>query len=188
MARGGSSAIADSVEPLPPSYLHLQALLPTQLPGHPSLQPQQRSATSLPDLVHFLSSLLTSADSFSKSLDHRFQSHGKPIPSPPSTALVQSWHRDIHPSELGPGVPAATETWFARRSRHAPRAERGTATWEEFEQGWWRAHAEQEPEYMSDIFDVVQVADWTAQISARWGDGGDHGAKWKEVGLSSRFG
>ncbi|KAF1815888.1 hypothetical protein P152DRAFT_200702 [Eremomyces bilateralis CBS 781.70] len=173
-------------ELLDPSVLHLKPLTAKDLPAHPSLQPQQAaSATSLPDLVQFILSILSSAELLGRSINDTFVPLGVPWASPPATSPVEIWVRDIYPHELAPRVPRKVETWFARRSVHVPREERGTATWEEFEQGWWQSHSEQEKEYISDVIDVVKVADWSDQIPAlaSWGGSRNPEIRWGEVGL-----
>ncbi|KAL8906064.1 MAG: hypothetical protein Q9207_002248 [Kuettlingeria erythrocarpa] len=126
--------------------------------------------------------------------------------SPPSTARVQLLKRDRNPpcfTKIPWGlskVPRDTphdlgsmgEGWFARRSRHANRQEKGTARFSEFDYGLRVAHCEHEGQYTPEIFDTYKVLDWRLQQESPGEDGptseedvnfGDY----KDVSMSSRY-
>ena len=73
-------------------------------------------------------------------------------------------------------------TRFARKSTHANKAEDGTATWEEFDNGLRVLHSEHEREYTPDVFDSFKVLDWDAETDALGDELGDYG----DVKMSSK--
>ncbi|KAI4198545.1 MAG: hypothetical protein LQ346_002748 [Caloplaca aetnensis] len=97
--------------------------------------------------------------------------------SPPSTAKVQLLKRDRNPPRLTKipwglsKIPRDTphnldsmgEGWFARKSRHANRQEKGTASFSEFDYGLRVDHCEHEGQYTPEIFDTYKVLDWRLQ-------------------------
>ena len=72
-------------------------------------------------------------------------------------------------------MPGSQTTWFARRSRHADRAEAGTATWGEFDHGIRAEHSRCEAEYTPEVIEGWQVCAWDVA------SGADDG--WVDVGL-----
>ncbi len=126
--------------------------------------------------------------------------------SPPSTAKVQLLKRDRNPprfTKIPWGIskfPRDTphnldsmgEGWFARRSRHANRQEKGTACFSECDYGLRVDHCEHEGQYTPEIFDTYKVLDWrlqqespgedrpTSEEDVNFGD-------YKDVSMSSRY-
>ncbi|KAI9700568.1 MAG: hypothetical protein M1820_006722 [Bogoriella megaspora] len=154
----------------PKSLLHLHPLPPTSLPSHPILSPHQPTPSSLPPLSVFAANALSEATTLiDKTLPSTFTSTTKSKPSPPSTAPVELLSRSIPASSLPEGVKGAGdssskgEAWFARRSRHEDKKEKGTATWEEFEDGLLREHSKHEGEYTPDVYDAVEVVRWGSE-------------------------
>lgn len=69
------------------------------------------------------------------------------------------------------------EAWFARRSRHPPRRETGTADWEEFDAGLRVEHSEKERMYTPDVYESYRVLDWAGELGDREVEA------WREVDL-----
>jgi len=61
------------------------------------------------------------------------------------------------------------EAWFARRSTHTNKRERGTADWREFNERLRRNHSQHEMEYTPGVFDAHKVLDWDAEIQGLGG-------------------
>ncbi|KAL8836543.1 MAG: hypothetical protein Q9170_002863 [Blastenia crenularia] len=116
--------------------------------------------------------------------------------SPPAVAKVQLLKREITGSELSE-VPwleskiprnrpndlgIASEAWFARRSRHANRQDKGTASFSEFDYGLRVSHSEHEGEYTPDVFDTFKVLDWAIQDEEE-----SDFANYKNVTMSSTY-
>ncbi|MCJ1477976.1 hypothetical protein MMC13_006651 [Lambiella insularis] len=157
----------------------LVRLLPlnlASLPAHPSLP----SSPSRPSLATFLSALLSEALTFADhTLPQTFHLSSSSKRSPPATSPVALLKRQLTPADLaaipfrtGPVPRAASEVqtrngeaWFARRSRHAPRAEPGTASWAEFDEGLRVGHSEKERMYTPDVYDSYRVLGWEGEMS-----------------------
>jgi hypothetical protein len=58
--------------------------------------------------------------------------------------------------------------WVARRSIHADAHEKGTASWDEFEDGLRVEHSKKEGEYTPDVADVVEVCSWPLEAMDGW--------------------
>ena len=80
-------------------------------------------------------------------------------------------------------VTDSHETRFARKSTHTNKADTGTATWEEFDQGLRADHSEHEREYTPDVFDSFKVLDWDRETDAFGDELGDY----QDVKMSSTF-
>lgn len=103
--------------------------------------------------------------------------------NPPATASIDISQRMISAEEISKipfteaNVPRKSsrtrqsygEAWFARKSTHANRTERGTADWKEFENGLRRDHSQHEREYTPGVFDAFRVLDWDAEIQGLGG-------------------
>ncbi|KAI4183506.1 MAG: hypothetical protein L6R41_005360 [Letrouitia leprolyta] len=97
--------------------------------------------------------------------------------SAPAAAKVQILKREIAGSELADvawlnskiprGIPDQTdrteEAWFARRSRHENRQDKGTAKFSEFDYSLRVSHSEHEGEYTPDVFDTYKVLEWAIE-------------------------
>ena len=79
-------------------------------------------------------------------------------PSPPSTARVDTFKRDI---------PAKNETWFARKSVHKDEKADGTADWDEFVFGLRDDHSVHEKDFTPTLFDAHKVCDWDTELKSR---------------------
>jgi len=138
-----------------------------------SLDPDGR-----PVLAPFLTALLTEATTF---VDDTLPTTFRPKSTksnPPATAPIEVFQRMISVAEISKipfteaNIPRKSsrvrqsygEAWFARRSTHANKRERGTANWREFEEGLRRDHSQHEMEYTPDVFDAYKVLDWNAEL------------------------
>lgn len=129
-------------------YIHLAPFNLNQIPAHPQLKAHQAPSSS-PSLRTFITELLTEAIIFSDDfVPSTFKRKGQPKKSGASTAPVQllAWT-----DEKGAGAGGSqAEYWFARQSVHEDVRKKGTADWEEFENGLYREHSVHEMEYTPD--------------------------------------
>ncbi|KAL8928286.1 MAG: hypothetical protein Q9208_001996 [Pyrenodesmia sp. 3 TL-2023] len=125
--------------------------------------------------------------------------------SPPSRAKVQLLKRDGNPPwftkipwglskvprDMPQDLDSMGEGWFARKSRHANRQEKGTARFSEFDYGLRVEHCEHEGQYTPDIFDTYKVLECKLQHESPDEDedgltSGDHAnfGEYKDVSVS----
>lgn len=162
-------------------YLHLKPLQLSQLPTHPLLKPPQPVSSASPSLRAFLTEVLTEAILFSDTtVPTHFKPKGAPKESKGAAAHVQLLTWD---GEAAQGVSGEDkESWFARQSSHDDVKGQGSADWEEFVNGLFHKHSENEMEYTPDVYDAHRVLDWDddcAQLNAEgWGDN-----VWSDVGM-----
>lgn len=143
-----------------------------------SLDPNGR-----PLIAPLLTALLTEATVF---VDDTLPATFRPKSikaNPPATASIEVSQRIISEEEISKipfteaNIPRKSsrvrqnygEAWFARRSTHANRREKGTADWREFDHGLRREHSQHEMEYTPDVFDAFKVLDWDADIRSLGG-------------------
>lgn len=168
------------------NLIRLYPLSISELPYHPAFRDAQRSSDA-PDLTTFIKAVLDQAIAFvdENTLLGTFSAWGEKT-SPPATATVYQLSRTIKPSELsGSRRSVKKESWFARRSTHANRREKGTADWAEFDSGLRADHMNHEMEYTPNVLDAHKVVDWEQELA-------DSGRNWlkengyEEVSMSSR--
>lgn len=140
---------------LKPGNMPLIQLQPhpfTSLPSHSSLPDN----TSRPDLKEFTRIALHEALEHLTSLptykpDPKLRSSS---PSQAKVKLLRAWRKPSDQSST------ANEFWVARQSEHVDSAERGTASWSEFEAGLRENHAEHEMEYTPSVTSVERLLEW----------------------------
>ncbi|KAL8764037.1 MAG: hypothetical protein Q9184_000325 [Pyrenodesmia sp. 2 TL-2023] len=160
-------------------------------------------ADGRPAMRPFTKAILDQAVTF---MDEIFPSSYTPFAerlSPPSRAKVQLLKRDRNPpwfTKIPWGlskVPRDTphhlnsmgEGWFARKSHHANRQEKGTARFSEFDYGLRVEHCEHEGQYTPQIFDTYKVLECELQQESPDEDGstaGDYAnfVDYKDVSMS----
>lgn len=161
------------------SYIRMRPLKPSELPAHPTLASLQTTGGP-PELTTFLATILEEAHNFITGyLPTNFKVKGRNRPSPPSTASVELLEHEISAHDLPEDgrTMGASEVWFARESIHENKAERGTASWEEFDQGLRADHSQHEKDYTPDVLDAHKVVDWKDELAAI----GREVEGWKEV-------
>jgi hypothetical protein len=151
-------------------------------------EPLSSTSTTLdpdgrPLLAPFLIAVLTEATTFvDDTLPVTFRPKSTKS-NPPATAPIDVVQRMISAEEISKipfteaNVPRKSsrarqsygEAWFARKSTHLNRRERGTADYREFEEGLRRDHSHHEMEYTPDVFDAYKVLDWDAEIQGLGG-------------------
>jgi hypothetical protein len=153
----------------------MRALKPDELPEHPDLKPPQKSSV---DVTKFISDILQEAEVFMTSyLPKHFTTKAAKKQSLPSKAPVLLLSHELDARSLG----STRETWFARTSIHANTAEKGTATWEEFDFGLRQDHSQHEKDYTPDVIDAHEVVNWPQHLPEDI-QAGDTGF-WKEITL-----
>ncbi|KAL8719064.1 MAG: hypothetical protein Q9225_003880 [Loekoesia sp. 1 TL-2023] len=140
-------------------------------------EPSTIDVNGRPNLGPFIKAVLDEAVTFVDSALPATFKPGSEKSSTPAAAKVQILRRDITGSELSKipwldskiprdtpnNIGSTGETWFARRSRHANRQDKGTARFAEFDYGLRVSHSEHEGEYTPDVFDTYKVLDWAVQ-------------------------
>jgi hypothetical protein len=160
--------------------VRLRALYPSQLPAHPDMAAKQGTASALPDLDTFITSILTEASDFmTEYLPQKFSIKDRSKTSPPAKATVQLLAHEIAANQLG--ANAHDEAWFARTSLHENKKENGTASWDEFEAGLLDDHSLHESQYTPDVFDAHKVLSWDDKLAEKQAKVGN----WEKFGLNS---
>lgn len=159
--------------------LHLTPQPFTKLPSHPDLEDSSNLQAARPELADFLHSILTEAQTFvTKTIPQTFTPERKTRASPPSTAKVQLSSRTITtvPDDAQNNTNNTTtstkrgEYWVCRKSIHANAAQRGTATWAEFEDGLRENHSENEMAYTPSVAAVEHLLQWPVlgEVKGGW--------------------
>ncbi|PCH05892.1 Hypothetical protein PENO1_010530 [Penicillium occitanis (nom. inval.)] len=135
------------------SYLRLKPLPFSSLPSHPSF-PQNTEQ----HLEPFLSTILTEAQTLiSTTIPQHFKPNHKLRSSAPSNAKVQLFTST--PNSGSSGV--VEDYWVCRKSIHADSsAQRGSASWTEFEKGLRENHSENEMDYTPSVASVEHLVKW----------------------------
>lgn len=133
--------------------LRLAPLPLSVLPPHPLLENNTSPDTATKETpTQFFIEVLNEAVSMTDVLMHQgFKLKGKPQTASPSTAPVQLLTYDL----------LAGESWFGRRSTHEDTATAGTADYQEFENGLFHNHSENEGKYTPDVFDTRKILSYT---------------------------
>lgn len=145
----------------------------SSLPPHANLAEGDEVEASRPGLEDFLHSILTETQTFTtQTIPQTFTPDPKLRASPPSTAKVQLLTTNKKNKDGKEG-----EYWVCRKSIHANAAQRGTATWTEFEDGLRQNHSENEMAYTPSVAAVEHLVQWPVQEEVRggWRDVDMHG-------------
>jgi hypothetical protein len=146
----------------------------SSLPPHSSLGEGEEAYR--PELEEFLHSILTETQTFTtQKIPQTFTPDSKLRASSPSTAKVQLLTTDKNNRNGGKGE----EYWVCRKSVHADAAQKGTATWAEFENGLRRNHSENEMAYTPSVAAVEHLVQWPVQKEMRGG--------WRDVDMHGMF-
>lgn len=153
----------------------------SSLPPHPNLageaEGEEEEEASRPELEDFLHSILTETVTFTtQTIPQTFTANPKLRASPPSTAKVQLLTTQKTTDTKQDGEREG-EYWVCRKSIHADAAQKGTATWTEFENGLRRNHSENEMAYTPSVAAVEHLVQWPVQEEVRggWRDVDMHG-------------
>ena len=145
------------------------------LPDEAVLDPDAR-----PGLIAFLTEVLDQAISFVDDIVPKTFVEKSEKTSSPAVAKVKVLKREIDSQQLSqipwentkvPRIAPSSlgfngEAWFARRSQHANQAQKGTASFSEFEHGLMVDHSEHEQEYTPDVYDARPVLDWDTETAS----------------------
>ncbi|ETS87598.1 hypothetical protein PFICI_01426 [Pestalotiopsis fici W106-1] len=154
------------------------------------------------DILREALPFLISASSSPSGPDRKLWKHKGDKTSPDSTAKVEAWERTVHVeggkagassgeeagSGGGGGAKKEKETWALRRSVHEDRAEKGTASWAEFEVCFRHQHAEAEKAFTPNVQGTHEALVWDCSGVPAFFEGGggdDKGTTiaWANFGL-----
>ena len=176
------------------NLVRLTPLTLDELPAHPSIPntPTKTSATTdaerpRPDLLTFLRAILDEGGAFlsKQNFQSTFSKHSTKSQAD-AKSHVDVLKRDISASQIekldwGSGsVPRRKPTaidaehWFARRSRHvnkSSKAEKGSASWDEFVFGLRDQHSKHEFDFTPTLYDAHHILDWNEQVQALASEG-----------------
>lgn len=162
-------------------------------------EPSTIDVNGRPNLGPFIKAVLDEAVAF---MDEILPATFKPTSeksTPPASAKVQLLKREIVAPELSEiawldskiprdtptDIDKSSEAWFARKSRHANRQEKGTARLSEFDYGLRIDHSEHEGEYTPDVFDTYKVLDWNVHDDPS--DEESNFANYKNITMASTY-
>ncbi|RDW74083.1 hypothetical protein BP5796_07525 [Coleophoma crateriformis] len=183
--------------------VRLEGLSISQLPlGGKGVEPSNRAsnekfsdgsgAVAAPNLTTFVTKILGESIPFIDGVapkaggDSTWKTKGSPKNYPHSDAPVHLFEKVVAGKDLdkieGMGSLHADrkdETWFCRRSCHQNKAEKGTASWEEFTHSFKEHHAETEDAFTPTVIGAREAIKWdTTGIEVE-----AHGARWTNLTL-----
>ena len=166
-------------------WVRLEGILISRLPpggkGVPSANPVSSTekfsdgsgSTAAPNLKTFITNVLSESVPFIDDVAPKsggqstWKTKGSPKNFPSSEASVQLYQRTVAGKDLdkveGMSQFAANrkdETWFCRRSCHRNKAEKGTASWEEFTRCFKEHHAESEDAFTPTVIGAREAMKW----------------------------
>ena len=132
-------------------------------------------AVAAPNLKTFITNVLTESIPFiddvapKSGAQSTWKTKGAPKKYPSSEAPVHLYERTVSGKDLDKveGMSAFSadrkdETWFCRRSCHRNKAEKGTASWEEFTRSFKEHHAETEDAFTPTVIGAREAIKWDA--------------------------
>ena len=132
-------------------------------------------ATAALTLTAFITSVLSESILFIDGVAPKsggtstWKSKGSPKKYPTSEAPVHLYERIVSGKDLDKiegmsqfSADRKDETWFCRRSCHRNRAEKGTASWEEFVRYFKEHHAESEEAFTPTVIGAREAIKWNA--------------------------
>ncbi|KAL8936410.1 MAG: hypothetical protein Q9211_004202 [Gyalolechia sp. 1 TL-2023] len=162
-------------------------------------EPSTIDVNGRPNLGPFIKAVLDEAVTFIDSTLPATFKPGSEKSSAPAAAKVQILKREITSAELSniawldSKIPRDTpgqfeimeEAWVARKSRHANRQDKGTATFSELDYSLRVSHSEHEGKYTPDVFDTYKVLDWAVQDDSTEEE--SNFANYKQITMSSTY-
>lgn len=146
------------------SYLRLDPLPFSSLPSNSTLS-QGQEHTSRRTLEKFLTSVLSEAHTLiSDTIPRTFKADPKLRSSSPSTAKVQLLTSSISSNRsnttTSAGDAGKQDYWVCRKSVHTDQAQKGSASWAEFQEGLRTNHSENEMDYTPTVASVEHLVQW----------------------------
>jgi hypothetical protein len=176
-----------SISQLPPGG---KGVKPTNSASSTEDASNESGAATAPDLKTFIRSVLSESIMFIDGVAPKsggagtWKSKGSPKKYPLSEAPVHLYERTVSGKDLD-GVEGLSrfsadrkdETWFCRRSCHRNKAEKGTASWEEFMYSFKEHHAESEDAFTPTVIGAREAMKWdTSGIEVEV-----HGGRWINI-------
>ncbi|EME87950.1 uncharacterized protein MYCFIDRAFT_75783 [Pseudocercospora fijiensis CIRAD86] len=154
----------------PKILISMRNLKLTELPSHPQLKDHESSTS--PDVQSFVQALLNEGHAFIT--DQKiWQDAGQKNASPAKASVKITKY-----SRTTPGSQSE-ETWFQRTSLHENKAEPGTATFDEFDNGLRENHSKNEQEYTPGLVEVHELLNYKALLEGK----GRTAGRWQDVDL-----
>jgi Protein of unknown function (DUF3074) len=160
-----------AIRQLPPDG---QGVKPADLPPPPEKASDKAKAVATPDLKTFVTNVIVEGVSFIDGVAPKdgsastWKVKGSPKKYASSHAPVHLYARTVPASALskiegmGKAYERNDETWFCRRSCHENKAERGTASWDEFKHSFKEHHAETEEAFTPTVIGAREAIRWDA--------------------------
>jgi hypothetical protein len=147
-------------------------------------------STAPPDLKTFITSVLTESIPFIDGVAPKsgsqstWKTKGSPKKYASSEAPVHLYERTVAGKDLDKvegmskfSADRKDETWFCRRSCHRNKAEKGTASWDEFTRCLKQHHAESEDAFTPTVIGAREAMKWdTTGIEVEV-----HGGRWNNI-------
>jgi Protein of unknown function (DUF3074) len=154
---------------LPPDGVGVQ---PSNLPPLPEKDTAGKTKVATPDLKTFITNVIVEGISFIDSVAPKdgsastWKAKGSPKKYASSQATVHLYEKTIPGRVLdkidgmGKVYERRDETWFCRKSCHQNKAEKGTASWDEFKHSFKEHHAETEDAFTPTIIGAREAITW----------------------------
>lgn len=147
-------------------------------------------STAAPNIKTFITNVLTEAIPFIDDVAPKsggastWKTKGSPKKYASSEAPVHLYERTVSGKDLDKlegmskfSADRKDETWFCRRSCHRNKAEKGTASWQEFTRCFKEHHAESEDAFTPTVIGAREAMKWdTAGIEVEV-----HGGRWNNI-------
>jgi hypothetical protein len=159
-----------STSQLPPGWSGVKAANPGASADELS---NSSESTAAPSLKQFISYILSESIPFIDGVAPKsggtgtWKTKGSPKRYPASDAPVYLCERTVSSKDLNKldGMSKFSgnrkdETWYCRRSCHKNRAEKGTASWEEFTRSFKEHHAETEKKFIPTVIGAREAMRW----------------------------
>jgi hypothetical protein len=163
-----------AIRQLPPDG---QGTKPANLPPLPEKTPNNKEKPiATPDLRTFVNNVIAEGASFVDGVAPKdgspstWKTKGSPKKYASSRAPVHLYAETVSPAALnkieGMGKSKSyerqEETWFCRRSVHENKAEKGTASWDEFKHSFKENHAHTEEAFTPTVIGAREAIKWDA--------------------------
>jgi hypothetical protein len=160
-----------SIRQLPPDGVGVK---PSNLPPPPERATDSSKNVATPDIKTFVTNLIAEGIPFIDGVAPKdgsaptWKAKGSPKKYASSQAPVYLYERTVPLSVLnkiegmGKAYERRDENWFCRKSCHQDKAEKGTASWDEFKHSFKEHHAETEDAFTPTVIGAREAISWDA--------------------------